>query len=61
GSYKYGGHRICWFDVNTAVNSTTSAIAYLQDEIKNESDQMPAPNLGDLDITTHEFILDEVD
>ncbi|XP_035284120.1 vacuolar protein sorting-associated protein 52 homolog [Anguilla rostrata] len=45
-------------DVNTAVNST---MAYLQDEIKNESDQMPALNLGDLDITTDEFILDEVD
>ncbi|KAJ8335270.1 hypothetical protein SKAU_G00409090 [Synaphobranchus kaupii] len=48
-------------DVNTAVNSTTTAMAYLQDEIKHESETVPALNLGDLDITTDEFILDEVD
>ncbi|XP_061110207.1 vacuolar protein sorting-associated protein 52 homolog isoform X1 [Conger conger] len=48
-------------DVNTAVNSTTTAMAYLQDEIKHDSEQVPALKLGDLDITTDEFILDEVD
>ncbi|XP_051526785.1 vacuolar protein sorting-associated protein 52 homolog [Myxocyprinus asiaticus] len=35
-------------------------MAYLQDE-KSDSDLVPHLNLGDLDITTDEFILDEVD
>uniref|UniRef100_A0A8B9JYL0 Vacuolar protein sorting-associated protein 52 homolog n=1 Tax=Astyanax mexicanus TaxID=7994 RepID=A0A8B9JYL0_ASTMX len=35
-------------------------MAYLQEE-KPDSDLVPALNLGDLDITTDEFILDEVD
>ncbi|KAG9333684.1 hypothetical protein JZ751_010674 [Albula glossodonta] len=48
-------------DVNTVVNSTTNAMAYLQDDIKNDSEAIPALSLGDLDITTDEFILDEVD
>ncbi|KAL0962345.1 hypothetical protein UPYG_G00338890 [Umbra pygmaea] len=48
-------------DVNTAVNSTANAMAYLQDEIKPETDAMAPLNLGDLDLTTDEFILDEVD
>uniref|UniRef100_UPI003AAAD64C vacuolar protein sorting-associated protein 52 homolog n=1 Tax=Centroberyx gerrardi TaxID=166262 RepID=UPI003AAAD64C len=46
-------------DVNTAVNATENAMAYLQDE-KGEGD-IPNLNLGDLDLTTDEFILDEVD
>ncbi|XP_071386034.1 vacuolar protein sorting-associated protein 52 homolog isoform X1 [Centroberyx affinis] len=46
-------------DVNTAVNATENAMAYLQDE-KGEGD-VPNLNLGDLDLTTDEFILDEVD
>ncbi|KAI1902344.1 hypothetical protein AGOR_G00043800 [Albula goreensis] len=48
-------------DVNTAVNSTTNAMAYLQDDIKNDSEAIPSLSLGDLDITTDEYILDEVD
>ncbi|KAJ8377885.1 hypothetical protein AAFF_G00250360 [Aldrovandia affinis] len=48
-------------DVNTAVNSTANAMAYLQDEMRHESEPASALNLGDLDITTDEFILDEVD
>ncbi|XP_051519139.1 vacuolar protein sorting-associated protein 52 homolog [Myxocyprinus asiaticus] len=46
-------------NLNTAVDSVTGAMAYLQDE-KSDSDVVPL-NLGDLDITTDEFILDEVD
>ncbi|XP_063325257.1 vacuolar protein sorting-associated protein 52 homolog [Pelmatolapia mariae] len=46
-------------DVNTAGNPTEVAMAYLQDE-KTEAD-MANLNLGELDITTDEFILDEVD
>ncbi|XP_017296915.1 vacuolar protein sorting-associated protein 52 homolog isoform X1 [Kryptolebias marmoratus] len=46
-------------DVNTAENSTQIAMAYLQDE-KTEGD-IANLNLGELDITTDEFILDEVD
>ncbi|XP_010862031.3 vacuolar protein sorting-associated protein 52 homolog [Esox lucius] len=48
-------------DVNTTVNSTANAMAYLQDEMKPDSDAMAPLNLGDLDLTTDEFILDEVD
>ncbi|KAJ8273736.1 hypothetical protein GJAV_G00104970 [Gymnothorax javanicus] len=47
--------------VNTTVSSTAATMAYLQDEMKQETEQIPALNLGDLDITTDEFILDEVD
>ncbi|XP_076862409.1 vacuolar protein sorting-associated protein 52 homolog [Brachyhypopomus gauderio] len=46
--------------VNTALRSTGTAMAYLQDE-KSDIDIVPALNLGDLDLTTDEFILDEVD
>ncbi|XP_041739747.1 vacuolar protein sorting-associated protein 52 homolog isoform X2 [Coregonus clupeaformis] len=46
-------------DVNTAVNSTVNAMSYLQDE--SDTDVMAPLNLGDLDLTTDEFILDEVD
>ncbi|KAL2080311.1 hypothetical protein ACEWY4_024104 [Coilia grayii] len=47
-------------DVNTMENATANAMAYLQDE-KPDSDLVPALNLGELDLTTDEFILDEVD
>ncbi|XP_062385136.1 vacuolar protein sorting-associated protein 52 homolog [Sardina pilchardus] len=47
-------------DVNSGESTTTNAMAYLQDE-KPDSDLVPALNLGDLDLTTDEFILDEVD
>ncbi|XP_038581634.1 vacuolar protein sorting-associated protein 52 homolog [Micropterus salmoides] len=46
-------------DVNTAGNPTEIAMAYLQDE-KTDGD-IANLNLGELDITTDEFILDEVD
>ncbi|XP_058475002.1 vacuolar protein sorting-associated protein 52 homolog isoform X1 [Solea solea] len=46
-------------DVNTSGNATDSAIAYLQDE-KPDAD-MTHLNLGELDLTTDEYILDEVD
>ncbi|XP_078123687.1 vacuolar protein sorting-associated protein 52 homolog [Sander vitreus] len=46
-------------DVNTAGNPTENAMAYLQDE-KTDGD-IANLNLGELDITTDEFILDEVD
>ncbi|XP_030596371.1 vacuolar protein sorting-associated protein 52 homolog isoform X2 [Archocentrus centrarchus] len=46
-------------DANTAGNPTEVAMAYLQDE-KTDAD-MASLNLGELDITTDEFILDEVD
>ncbi|XP_073319077.1 vacuolar protein sorting-associated protein 52 homolog isoform X1 [Pagrus major] len=46
-------------DVNTAGNPTEIAMAYLQDE-KTDGDMMNL-NLGELDLTTDEFILDEVD
>ncbi|XP_071355610.1 vacuolar protein sorting-associated protein 52 homolog [Trachinotus anak] len=46
-------------DVNTAGNPTEIAMAYLQDE-KTDGD-MANLNLGELDLTTDEFILDEVD
>ncbi|TNN54224.1 Vacuolar protein sorting-associated protein 52 [Liparis tanakae] len=46
-------------DVNTAGNPTDMAMAYLQDE--NTDGEMPNLNLGELDLTTDEFILDEVD
>ncbi|KAM9419479.1 vacuolar protein sorting-associated protein 52 homolog [Salvelinus alpinus] len=48
-------------DVNTTVNSTANSMAYLQDEMKPDTDAMAPLNLGDLDLTTDEFILDEVD
>uniref|UniRef100_A0A1A7WHG5 Vacuolar protein sorting-associated protein 52 homolog n=1 Tax=Iconisemion striatum TaxID=60296 RepID=A0A1A7WHG5_9TELE len=46
-------------DVNTGGNSTQNAMAYLQDE-KTDGD-ITNLHLGELDITTDEFILDEVD
>ncbi|XP_044028503.1 vacuolar protein sorting-associated protein 52 homolog isoform X1 [Siniperca chuatsi] len=46
-------------DVNTAGNPTEIAMAYLQDE-KTDAD-IANLNLGELDLTTDEFILDEVD
>ncbi|KAF7650006.1 hypothetical protein LDENG_00133010 [Lucifuga dentata] len=46
-------------DVNTAANPTEVAMAYLQDE-KADGD-IATLNLGELDLTTDEFILDEVD
>ncbi|GLD72066.1 vacuolar protein sorting-associated protein 52 homolog isoform X1 [Lates japonicus] len=46
-------------DVNTAGNPTEIAMAYLQDE-KTEG-EISNLNLGELDLTTDEFILDEVD
>ncbi|XP_016108005.1 vacuolar protein sorting-associated protein 52 homolog [Sinocyclocheilus grahami] len=42
------------------LNSGADSAAYLQDE-KSDFDVVPALNLGDLDITTDELILDEVD
>ncbi|XP_039862589.1 vacuolar protein sorting-associated protein 52 homolog isoform X2 [Simochromis diagramma] len=45
-------------DVNTAGNPTEVAMAYLQDETEADIANL---NLGELDITTDEFILDEVD
>ncbi|XP_037549417.1 vacuolar protein sorting-associated protein 52 homolog [Nematolebias whitei] len=45
-------------DVNTAENPTQIAMAYLQDE---KTEDITNLNLGELDITTDEFILDEVD
>ncbi|XP_066524386.1 vacuolar protein sorting-associated protein 52 homolog [Hoplias malabaricus] len=47
-------------EINTARDSSASVMAYLQDE-KSDADILPALNLGDLDLTTDEFILDEVD
>ncbi|XP_053190620.1 vacuolar protein sorting-associated protein 52 homolog [Scomber japonicus] len=46
-------------DVNTAGNPTEVAMAYLQDETTDG--EIPNLNLGELDLTTDEFILDEVD
>ncbi|KAM4539490.1 vacuolar protein sorting-associated protein 52 homolog [Odontesthes bonariensis] len=46
-------------DVNTAGNPTEIAMAYLQDE-KPDGD-IANLNLGELDLTTDEFILDKVD
>ncbi|XP_041664729.1 vacuolar protein sorting-associated protein 52 homolog isoform X1 [Cheilinus undulatus] len=46
-------------DVNTAGNQTDIAMAYLQDE-KTDGD-IAHLNLGELDLTTDEYILDEVD
>ncbi|XP_034747432.1 vacuolar protein sorting-associated protein 52 homolog isoform X1 [Etheostoma cragini] len=46
-------------DVNTAGNPTEHAMAYLQDE-KTDGD-IANLNLGELDLTTDDFILDEVD
>ncbi|XP_063754978.1 vacuolar protein sorting-associated protein 52 homolog isoform X2 [Eleginops maclovinus] len=45
-------------DVNTTGNPTEMAMAYLQDETDGD---IPDLNLGELDLTTDEFILDEVD
>ncbi|XP_050960178.1 vacuolar protein sorting-associated protein 52 homolog [Labeo rohita] len=46
---------------NSGADSVSAgAMSYLQDE-KSDFDVVPALNLGDLDITTDEFILDEVD
>ncbi|XP_012711814.2 vacuolar protein sorting-associated protein 52 homolog isoform X2 [Fundulus heteroclitus] len=45
-------------NVNTTGNPTQIAMAYLQDETDGEITTL---NLGELDLTTDEFILDEVD
>ncbi|XP_041664730.1 vacuolar protein sorting-associated protein 52 homolog isoform X2 [Cheilinus undulatus] len=45
-------------DVNTAGNQTDIAMAYLQDETDGDIAHL---NLGELDLTTDEYILDEVD
>ncbi|XP_032375724.1 vacuolar protein sorting-associated protein 52 homolog isoform X2 [Etheostoma spectabile] len=45
-------------DVNAAGNPTENAMAYLQDETDGDIANL---NLGELDLTTDEFILDEVD
>ncbi|XP_034747433.1 vacuolar protein sorting-associated protein 52 homolog isoform X2 [Etheostoma cragini] len=45
-------------DVNTAGNPTEHAMAYLQDETDGDIANL---NLGELDLTTDDFILDEVD
>ncbi|XP_067217800.1 vacuolar protein sorting-associated protein 52 homolog isoform X2 [Chanodichthys erythropterus] len=47
-------------NINTAADSVSGAMAYLQHK-KSDFDVIPPLNLGDLDITTDEFILDEVD
>ncbi|XP_018609878.2 vacuolar protein sorting-associated protein 52 homolog [Scleropages formosus] len=47
-------------DVNTA-GSTSAALASLHEEMKCDLEAVPALNLGELDLTTNEFILDEVD
>ncbi|XP_048058154.1 vacuolar protein sorting-associated protein 52 homolog [Megalobrama amblycephala] len=46
--------------INTPADSASGAMAYLQHK-KSDFDVVPPLNLGDLDITTDEFILDEVD
>ncbi|KAM7384874.1 hypothetical protein PAMA_011978 [Pampus argenteus] len=46
-------------DINTAGNPTEVAMAYLQDE--KTDGEITNLNLGQLDLTTDEFILDEVD
>ncbi|KAG7273066.1 hypothetical protein CRUP_010038, partial [Coryphaenoides rupestris] len=46
-------------DVNTAASLTETALAYLEDE-KMDGD-VPDLHLGELDLTTDELILDEVD
>ncbi|XP_060916043.1 vacuolar protein sorting-associated protein 52 homolog isoform X1 [Labrus mixtus] len=46
-------------DVNTAGKQTDIAMAYLQDE--KTDGEIANHNLGELDLTTDEFILDEVD
>ncbi|RVE66807.1 hypothetical protein OJAV_G00111060 [Oryzias javanicus] len=46
-------------DVNTSGNPTEIAMAYLQNE--KTDGEIPNLNLGELDLTTDEFILDEVD
>ncbi|XP_051728801.1 vacuolar protein sorting-associated protein 52 homolog [Ctenopharyngodon idella] len=46
--------------INTPADSVSGAMAYLQHK-KSDFDVVPPLNLGDLDITTDEFILDEVD
>ncbi|XP_011478987.1 vacuolar protein sorting-associated protein 52 homolog isoform X2 [Oryzias latipes] len=45
-------------DVNTSGNPTEIAMSYLQNETDGD---FPTLNLGELDLTTDEFILDEVD
>ncbi|KAM8884079.1 vacuolar protein sorting-associated protein 52 homolog [Synchiropus picturatus] len=45
-------------DLKTMENATEGALAYLRESAEGEMAQL---NLGDLDLTTDEFILDEVD
>lgn len=56
-----GAVTVAVFDVNIAGNSTANVMSYLQDEMQPDTDAMAPLNLGDLDLTTNEFILDEVD
>ncbi|XP_070995309.1 vacuolar protein sorting-associated protein 52 homolog [Oncorhynchus clarkii lewisi] len=56
-----GAVTIAVFDVNIAGNSTANVMSYLQDEMQPDTDAMAPLTLGDLDLTTDEFILDEVD
>nr|XP_046218160.1 vacuolar protein sorting-associated protein 52 homolog isoform X1 [Oncorhynchus gorbuscha] len=56
-----GAVTIAVFDVNIAGNSTANVMSYLQDEMQPNTDAMAPLTLGDLDLTTDEFILDEVD
>ncbi|XP_055750366.1 vacuolar protein sorting-associated protein 52 homolog isoform X1 [Salvelinus fontinalis] len=56
-----GAVTVAVFDVNIAGNSTANGMSYLQDEMQPDTDAMAPLNLGDLDLTTDEFILDEVD
>ncbi|XP_076023674.1 vacuolar protein sorting-associated protein 52 homolog [Genypterus blacodes] len=46
-------------DMKTPANPTDIAMSYLQDE--KTDGEMPSLSLGELDLTTDEFILDEVD
>ncbi|XP_029591392.1 vacuolar protein sorting-associated protein 52 homolog isoform X3 [Salmo trutta] len=56
-----GAVTVAVFDVNIAGNGTANVMSYLQDEMQPDTDAMAPLNLGDLDLTTNEFILDEVD
>eukprot|EP00063_Salmo_salar_P022364 XP_013997199.1 PREDICTED: vacuolar protein sorting-associated protein 52 homolog isoform X1 [Salmo salar] len=56
-----GAVTVAVFDVNIAGNSTANVMSYLQDEMQPDTDAMAPLNLGELDLTTNEFILDEVD
>ncbi|CAL8292955.1 unnamed protein product [Merluccius merluccius] len=48
-------------EANTAASMTQSALAYLQDEVLTLSDYITTLHLGELDLTTDAWVLDEVD